>query len=267
MSHCNNNGCEDESCNGSCKGKKTVASRLRDLRDCDAWRCVCGSMCVTGSTSCGSCKTPKLTGDCAKFGVHFNAERKASDMSPSDVQKVIAYYGAEQLDLPPAFAWIPYVDPATGAVRPGTFYMALGSLGVSHQFCVSYIGGLTDVTPAPVAVLRWGVAGERIACDTGPWVHVMDTPTWNTPIPPVMTGQALCPPVCPPPPCACTPARGAEYIIVQVDPLVTALRDGTIFITRCDWLAAVDNNIRSIDGRTRTELLLPRVTPGAVPVF
>jgi hypothetical protein len=268
MSHCSKNGCDSDTCDGNCKDKATTASRIRDLRDCDEWRCVCGSTCAGGASMCGSCKTPKVVGDCAKFGVHFNAERKASDMSPGDVEAASGFYKAEEITFPEAYSWIPYIDPATGAVRPGYVGLELGALLVSHHFCLSFIGDTTAADPGtPVPIIRYAIAGERIACADGSWVRVMDTPNFAAPTPPVMAGRTACPPVCPPPPCACTPARGGEFVLVQVDPLVTILRGGRLFITRCDWLAAVDNTIKPLNGRMRVAPILPRVIPGSIQPF
>ena len=264
MGNCKNDNCDALVCDGNCKDRAMVRARQREREQCDAWRCQ-DCKCGNWGDRCRTCSKPRALGECVKFGPHFNAQVVDSDLSPADGQAVMDYYENETVALPLAVVWVAWPG------RPGVFFLAIGNLKLSHQFCLLGVTGLFGTIPGglplPVTPLRFGVAGEEIACDNGSWPHVIDRPKFNTPAIPAAV-RPNCVEPCPPPPCACTPARGNEFFIVEVDPLITVLAGGTLYITRCDWMAVKNNCIDPVSGRVRFPFELPsRVVVGAVLGF
>lgn len=264
-------GCDKKNCDGSCKDKFTSRKRQAELEACDAWRCGCGTTCSVTSSSCSTCQTSRALGECVKFGMNANASRKADDVSPADVALISNYYEDETVVLLPDTGWLPYPG------QPTWFYIALGNIKVSHDFCVVTMPtGITEDDATPVTPILWAVAGSEIACGDSLWVWVMNHPTKaRTPLPPnIIPGGGstgiVCDP-CPPPPCAAVPANGPEIIMVQLAaPLGVgeSLVGGTIHITRCNWLQQVNANVQPINGRLRIVPVPPtRVTPGSVSPF
>lgn len=212
---------------------------------------------------------------CSFFGPSFNAEARASEYSPNDVEAIAKAYGYET----------PAMTPAS-SIGGGWYAIALGALGASHVFCLDEI--VAQDVPAnggaatPLIVTAVAIGGERVACgdgdpgaDEGSYVRVFDTPVEANPRD-IKTTEYRCKCVNL---CAWTPARGAEFFYVKFSTAPAGIVQVQPTVQRCDFLSvpeaescvgpmgarvvATSGHIATYTGDLRTTAGAPPFLPGA----
>lgn len=209
---------------------------------------------------------------CALYGPHANREVRDSDISPTSAKAIVAAFEEETLVIGAvANAWHTDILPVPN--RPGWYMVGVGSIGLSHKFCVtgvSAVAGTTQVLPVPVQNVR--IAGSRIACSAdneGEYEWVID---WSKGAKPshisVTDYRCACKNLC-----ALTPSRGLEWYQFYLPSL--AIGDllslvVTIDVERCDFMVIVDKCVGPVGNRltfaSRDVVPFRRVEPGSIPV-